>query len=98
MTGAGSKRVSLAALIAVRPRCRPRLIYRTHHGRSSRTGHKGFTETDYARFLDAAHQRLDGLLVMIWDNHLGAAGGGQPDRKPLLAGHGRLFRQPPRDS
>jgi transposase len=29
---------------------------------------KGFTETDYARLLDAAHQQLGGPLVVIWDN------------------------------
>jgi putative transposase len=26
----------------------------------------GFTETNYARLLDAAHQRLGGPLVVIW--------------------------------
>jgi hypothetical protein len=51
VTGAGSKRVSLAALIAVRPGQRPRLIYRVHTGRRQRSDpRKGFTETDYARF------------------------------------------------
>jgi putative transposase len=29
---------------------------------------KGFTEPDYARFLDAAHQQLGGPLVLVWDN------------------------------
>ena len=59
VTGGHDTRVSLAALIAVRPGCRPRLIFRTHRARRSDT-RKGFTETDYARFLDAAHQQLDG--------------------------------------
>jgi hypothetical protein len=36
VTGGSTKRVSLAALIAVRPGGRPRLIYRVHHGRRSR--------------------------------------------------------------
>lgn len=67
VTGAGNKRVSLAALIAVRPGHRPRLIYRTHRA-AARDQRKGFTETDYARFLDAAHQQLGGPLVVIWDN------------------------------
>ncbi|GHC91075.1 hypothetical protein GCM10010349_79390 [Streptomyces flavofungini] len=31
-------------------------------------GRKGFTETDYARLLDAAHQQLDGPVVVIRDN------------------------------
>jgi hypothetical protein len=46
---------------------RVRLIYRTRagHGKDQR---KGFTETDYARLLDAAHQQLAGPLVVVWDN------------------------------
>ena len=69
VTGSSNRRVSLAALIAVRPGCRPRLIYRTHHGRRRRNDQrKGFTETGYARLLDAAHQQLGGPLVVVWDN------------------------------
>lgn len=69
MTGASNKRVSLAALIAVKPGCRPRLIYRVHTGRKRGTDRrKGFTEADYARLLDAAHQQLGGPLVVVWDN------------------------------
>ena len=67
MTGGHDTRVSLAALIAVRPGCRPRLIFRTHRARRGDT-RKGFTETDYARLLDAAHQQLDGPVVLVWDN------------------------------
>jgi hypothetical protein len=60
-------RRALAALIATRPGHRARLIYRGHAGRG--TGRrKGFTETDYARFLDAAHQQLPGPVVLVWDN------------------------------
>ena len=59
-------RVSLAALIAVRPGCRPRLIYRTHRARRA-DNRKGFTEPGYARFLDAAHQQLDSRVVLVWD-------------------------------
>ena len=29
---------------------------------------KGFTEADYARLLDAAHQDLGGPVVLVWDN------------------------------
>jgi putative transposase len=69
VTGGHNKRVSLAALIAARPGCRARLIYRTHAGRSSgKDRRKGFTETGYARFLDAAHQQLNGPVVLVWDN------------------------------
>jgi transposase len=67
VTGGHDTRVSLAALIAVRPGCRPRLIYRTHRARRADT-RKGFTETGYARLLDAAHQQLNGPIVLVWDN------------------------------
>ena len=67
VTGGHNKRVSLAALIAVKPGQPPRLIYRVHSGRRG-DQRKGFTETDYARLLDAAHQQLGGPLVVIWDN------------------------------
>jgi putative transposase len=69
VTGAHNKRVSLAALIAVKPGCRPRLIYRVHRGRGGgKDRRKGFTEADYARLLDAAHQQPGGPLVVVWDN------------------------------
>ena len=67
VTGGHDTRVSLAALIAVRPGCGPRLIFRTHRARRG-DKRKGFTETDYARFLDAAHRQLGGPVVLIWDN------------------------------
>jgi putative transposase len=77
VTGGSNKRVSLAALIAVRPGCRLRLIYRVHSARRRGSdSRKGFTEADYARFLDAAHQQLGGPLVVVWDNlnaHVSAA-------------------------
>lgn len=67
---AGTKRVSVAGLIAVRPQ-RPdqvRLIFRTvvYHGRKNEP--KGFAEDDYAALLDAAHQQLGGPIVLVWDN------------------------------
>ncbi|MEY9913686.1 hypothetical protein ABIA35_009960 [Catenulispora sp. MAP12-49] len=67
---AGTKRVSVAGLIAFRPQ-RPdqvRLIFRTlvYHGRKNEP--KGFAEEDYAVLLDAAHQQLDGPIVLVWDN------------------------------
>jgi hypothetical protein len=73
VTGGHNTRVSLAALIAVRPGQRPRLVYRVHaHRRGEKR--KGFTETDYARLLDAAHAQLGGPLVVIWDNLNTSAG------------------------
>jgi transposase len=69
VTGGANRRVSLAALIAVKPGCRPRLIYRVHHARRRRNDQrKGFTETGYARLLDDARQQLGGPLVVVWDN------------------------------
>jgi hypothetical protein len=68
VTGGASRRVSLAALICVRPGQRPRLIYRVHTRRRRTDPRKGFTETEYARLLDAAHQQLGGPIVVVWDN------------------------------
>jgi transposase len=68
VTGGSNKRVSLAALIAVKAGQRPRLLYRVRQGRRPGDKRKGFTEADYARLLDAARQQLGGPLVLIWDN------------------------------
>jgi transposase len=77
VTGSSNKRVSLAALLAIKPGHAPRLIYRVHKNRRCRgKQRKGFTEADYARFFDAAHQQLAGPLVVVWDNlnsHVSAA-------------------------
>jgi putative transposase len=68
VTGAHNSRVSLAALICIKPGCQPRLIYRVHrHRASSRDRRKGFTETDYARLLDAAHQQLN-PVEQVWSH------------------------------
>ncbi|KPC61344.1 hypothetical protein ADL29_24860 [Streptomyces chattanoogensis] len=69
VTAAGTRRVSMAALVCTKPGCRPRLIYRTLVDRGPRRGRrKGFAEIDYARLLDAAHQQLGGPVVLVWDN------------------------------
>jgi putative transposase len=68
VTGGSSKRVSLAALIAVKAGQRPRLVCRVHRRARRGDKRKGFTEADYARLLDAAHQQLSGPLVLVWDN------------------------------
>ena len=67
VTGGSNRRVSVAALIAVKAGHRPRLIFRTHRARRG-DKRKGFTETDYARLPDAAHQQPGGPLVVVWDN------------------------------
>jgi len=93
VTGGHDTRVSLAALIAVRPGCPARLIYRTHRGRRG-DKRKGFTEADYARLLDAAHQQLGGPLVVVrdgLDTHVSAA------MRELVAARSwlRVYRLPP---
>lgn len=50
VTGGHNSRVSVAALIAIKPRCRSRLIYRGHRSRGKGRG-KGFTEAEYARIV-----------------------------------------------
>jgi putative transposase len=95
VTAANSPRLSLAALVATRPGHRPRLIYRTHRGR--RQGirrRKGLTEADYAALLDAAHQRLGGPIVLVWDNlntHVSAAMAELVAARPWLT----VYRLPP---
>ncbi|MFD5854439.1 transposase [Streptomyces chartreusis] len=61
--------VSMAALICTKADHTPRLIYRIYLDRGPvKDRRKGFTEADYARLLDAAHQQLGGPIIMIWDN------------------------------
>ncbi|WP_100502316.1 transposase [Geodermatophilus chilensis] len=98
VTAANSPRLSLAALVAVKPGRRPRLIYRTlsRGRRGSRTGggRKGFTEADYAALLDAAHSQLGGPIVLVWDNlntHVSAAMAELIAARPWLT----VFRLPP---
>lgn len=69
VTGKGSGRLSLAGLVALRPGVRTRLIYRMLIHRGRRGEKKGFSEPDFARLLDAAHQQLAGPIVLVWDNY-----------------------------
>ena len=95
MTAANSPRLSLAALVATKPGHRPRLIYRTHPGRRQGIRRRqGLTEADYAALLDAAHQRLGGPIVLVWDNlntHVSAAMAELVAARPWLT----VFRLPP---
>jgi hypothetical protein len=94
VTGGSNKRVSLAALIAIKPGQRPRLIYRLHKNRRrGKDQRKGFTEADYAALLDAAHQQLAGPLVVVWDNlntHVSAAMTGLAEARDWLT----IYRLP----
>lgn len=68
VTAAGTKRVSMAALICTKAGRRPRLIYRIYLDRGpAKDRRKGFSKTDYARLLDAAHQQLGGPIILVWD-------------------------------
>ena len=95
VSSTNSPRLSLAALIAVKPGHQPRLIYRTRTGRKHAAGQRqGFTETDYAQLMDAAHQQLGGPLVVVWDNlntHVSHAMNGLITARPWLT----VFRLPP---
>jgi putative transposase len=95
VTGGSNKRVSLAALIAIKPGQRPRLIYRVHHDRRrGKDKSKGFTEAGYAQLLDAAHQQLAGPLVVVWDNlnsHTSAAMTGLIETRDWLT----VYQLPP---
>jgi putative transposase len=86
--------VQLAGLIAVGPRARTRLIYRTIVCRGRTGERKGFREKDFAALLDDAHQQLGGPIVLVWDNatyHVDAA------MRALIAGRTWLtvYRLPP---
>ncbi|MEV7014172.1 IS630 family transposase [Streptosporangium sp. NPDC051022] len=61
-------RVSIAALICVKPGERVRLIYRTitYHRRKGEK--KGFAAADFADLLQAAHVQLDGPISLVWDS------------------------------
>ncbi|MEV0694679.1 transposase [Streptomyces sp. NPDC050388] len=69
VSGKGSGRISLAALVCACPGRRTRLIHRmlVHHA-GRRGEKKGFRERDFAALLDAARQQLGGKIVLVWDN------------------------------
>lgn len=76
VSGTGSGKVSVAGLVATKPGRLPRLFSRMRLYRGGTADKKGFTERDYAALLDAAHRRLGGPLVLVWDNlntHISAA-------------------------
>ncbi|MEV0564889.1 transposase [Dactylosporangium sp. NPDC050588] len=76
VSGKGSGRISIAGLVCVKPGQRSRFIYRTIVHRGRKGERRSFSETDYIRLLDAAHQQLGGPIVLCWDNlntHVSAA-------------------------
>jgi DDE superfamily endonuclease len=67
VTARGTHKVSIVGLVCLKPRQRPRLVYRTLIYRGRKHERKGFTEDDYIAVLDAAHRQLGGPIVLIWD-------------------------------
>ncbi len=67
VNGAGSGRLSMVGLIAMRPGSRTRLCYRvkTHRGRKGER--RSLSEADYIALLDAVHQQLRAPIVLVWD-------------------------------
>ena len=63
VSGRGSGRVSMAALIAMRPGLR--YTTRTHRGRKGER--KSFCEHDYSALLDSVHQQLHAPIILVWD-------------------------------
>lgn len=57
----------MVGLCCYRPGERSRLIYRTLLYRGRKNEPKGFREPDFIQLLDAAHQQLDGPIVLVWD-------------------------------
>ncbi|WP_256260299.1 transposase [Streptomyces atratus] len=66
--GRSRRRISIAALTCYKPGHRSRLIYRPRRDDGRRDGRKSFSWRDYRDLLIAAHQQLDGPIVLIWDN------------------------------
>ncbi len=66
--GRSRRRVSIAALTCCKPGHRSRLIYRPRRDDGQRDGRKSFSWRDYRDLLIAAHQQLDGPIVLAWDN------------------------------
>ncbi|MFD4662418.1 transposase [Streptomyces halstedii] len=66
--GRSRRRLSIAALTCYKPGHRSRLIYRPRRDDGNRDGRKSFSWRAYRDLLIAAHQQLDGPLVLIWDN------------------------------
>jgi putative transposase len=67
VSGRRGRKLSIASLAAYRTGRRPRLLYRIllHTGRKGAP--KSFTEAHFAALLDAAHQQLDGPILLVWD-------------------------------
>jgi hypothetical protein len=68
VSGKGSGRVSIAALVAYRPRQRAHRYYRIAVRRGRRGERRSLSENDYAVLSSAAHQRLHAPIITFWDS------------------------------
>lgn len=69
VTGKGSGRVLMAAMLCVRPGRETRLIYRTQTYRGRTAEEKGFRAREFAELITATRRQLDGApLILVWDN------------------------------
>ena len=67
--GRSQHRFSIAALCCYTPGERSRLVHRPkRHTDHKSGGRKSFAWTEYRDLLIAAHQQLDGPIVLVWDN------------------------------
>nr|WP_030775488.1 transposase [Streptomyces sp. NRRL F-2664] len=67
--GRSQRRFSIAALCCYKPGMRSRLIYRPkRHTDHKSGGRKSFAWTEYRDLLIAAHQQLDGPIILVGDN------------------------------
>jgi DDE superfamily endonuclease len=76
VSGKGSGRVSVAALVCLRPGARGHLYYRVRIHRGRKGERRSMSEADYADLITAAHQELQAPVILIWDRlntHISAA-------------------------
>ncbi|MFF7216784.1 transposase [Streptomyces sp. NPDC008238] len=67
VNGGSRRHLSVAALCCYKPGERPRLVLR-HTGDRRVDGRKGFSWKDLRDLLTAAHTKLGGPVVLVWDN------------------------------
>ena len=68
VSGKLSGRVSVAALVCLKPGSRGRLFYRVRVHRGRKGERRSMSEADYAGLITAAHQHLHAPVILIWDN------------------------------
>jgi len=67
VSGRRSGRLSVAALIAMRPGSRTRLCHRLLAHRGGKGQRRSMSERDYIALLDSVHQLVKAPLLLVWD-------------------------------